>query len=359
MDFRLTDEQRALQEGIARVLETGRIAPRVRAVIDGKQAWDAATWNELVELGVPAIIVSEEHGGLGLSMIELALAAEELGRSAAAVPFLGHAMATVALIYGGTNEQKAKWLPKLASGEVIGSVALTDGNDSWAPAEWSLECAGGKLSGRKSDVPNADRADLLVVGLAGGELALVDMAGGGVSARALDVLDQTRPLHAVEFAGAAAQVLGDSATAAQRMWDAGLALLAADSFGGARHATLVTRDYVLLREAFGAKIAEFQAIKHQMANLIEQVEPARGLYWYAAYAFARLPDEASLAAANAKAHAAEVYMDAMRASTEMHGGIGFTWEYDLHILFKRAMFNFAWGGRPQRLFARAADLSGW
>jgi acyl-CoA dehydrogenase len=138
-----------------------------------------------------------------------------------------------------------------------------------------------------------------------------------------------------------------------------LTLLAADSFGGAMHATLTTRDYVQLREAFGAKIAEFQAIKHQMANLMVQVEPTRGLYWYAAYAFARLPDEASLAASSAKGHAAEVYMDALRACTELHGGIGFTWEYDLHIWFKRAMFNFAWGGRPQRLFLRAAELSGW
>jgi len=249
MDFRLNDDQRALQDGISKVLESGRIAPRVRSVIDGDNGWDKETWDELVELGVPAIIVPEEHGGLGLSMIELALAAEELGRSAAAVPFLGHAMATVALIYGGTDAQKEEWLPRLASGEAIGSVALTDGKDSWAPDDWSLELSYGKLSGSKSDVPNADIAGLLIVGLAGGQLALVDTSAGSVESRALDVLDQTRPLHAVTFDRAAAELLGESEAAATRMWDAGLALLAADCFGGALHATLTTRDYVQVREA--------------------------------------------------------------------------------------------------------------
>jgi len=360
MDFRLNDEQRDLQNGVAKILEQARISPRVRSVINGETEWDEESWNELVEFGLPAMVVPEEHGGLGLSMIELALAAEELGRSAAAVPFLGHAMATFALIYGGNTKQKSEWLPVLASGEIIASVAISNGKDTWSPADWTLSLSkDGKLSGKVSDVPHADLAGLLVVGIDGGQLALVDVPKGGVTFRKLDVLDKTRPLYAVEFDGATAELLAANPSAPHRMWDAGLTLLAADCFGGAKHATLMTRDYVQLREAFGAKIAEFQAIKHQMAEVILQVEPTRGAYWYAAYAYARLPEEARLAACSAKALAAEVYLDAMRVCTELHGGIGFTWEYDLHIWFKRAMFNFAWGGRPQRLYLRAAEISGW
>ena len=359
MKFLLDEDQKQLQDGIGRILGTDRIQPRVRAVMDGKKTWDDETWQDLVEFGLPALLVPEDNGGMGMSLIELAVCAEELGRSAAAVPFLGHALATVAIIEGGSDEQKARLLPKLASGELIGSVALSDANDTWAPSDWTLTAEGGKISGRKRNVPHGAVAQLLVVGLAGGRLGVVETANGGVSADTFEVIDLTRPICSIDFDGAPIELLGEGPAAATRMWDAALALLAADAFGGCWRILNMTTEYVKVREAFGAKLADFQAIKHQLANLALEVEPTRGLYWFAAYSFAKEPAKVSHVASLAKAQTAEVYLETTRLCTELHGGIGFTWEYDSHIWLKRAMFNLAWAGRPQRLFLRAADDAGF
>lgn len=359
MNFRLNEDQQQLQSTIARILASDRIHSRLRGVIDGKAVWDEETWKELVEFGLTALIVPEENGGMGMSLIELALCAEELGRSAAAVPFLGHALATIAIIEGGSEEQKARYLPGLASGEVLGSVALTEGNDTWAPEEWRMAPVGGKISGHKRNVPNGDIAQLIVVGLEGGTLGVVEPSAGGVSFDVFEPLDLTRRICSVDFNKADVDVLENGAAAAVRVWDAALALLAADAYGGSWRITEMARDYVQVREAFGAKLAEFQAIKHQMANVVVEVEPTRGLYWFAAYAYARMPEKASHAASLAKAQTAEVYDRTARMCTELHGGIGFTWEFDAHIWLKRAIFDLAWGGRPQRLFVRATDLYEW
>jgi acyl-CoA dehydrogenase len=359
VNFRLNEDQQQLQGTIARILAADRIQPRTRAVIDGKRAWDEVTWKELVEFGLTAIVVPEENGGMGMSLIELALCAEELGRSAAAVPFLGHALATIAIIEGGSEDQKARYLPGLASGEVLGSVALSEGNDSWGPEDWRMKPEAGEVSGRKRNVPNGEIAQLLVVGLEGGQLGVVEVGGGGVEPELFEPLDLTRPICSLDFAGAKVDLLASGPAAAVRMWDAALALLSADAYGGSWRITEMARDYVQVREAFGAKLADFQAIKHQMANVVVEVEPTRGLYWFAAYAFARMPEKATHAASLAKAQTAEVYDKVARMCTELHGGIGFTWEFDAHIWLKRAIFDLAWGGRPQRLFVRAAAETDW
>jgi len=359
MNFRLNEDQQQLQGTIARILAADRMQSRTRAVIDGKQAWDRETWQELVDFGLTSIVVPEENGGMGMSLIELALCAEELGRSAAAVPFFGHALATIAIVEGGSEEQKARLLPALASGEMLASVALTEGNDTWAPEDWRMEPDGGAISGRKRNVPNGEIAQLLIVGLEGGGLGVVEVAAGGVSCETFEPLDLTRPICSVVFDKAKVELLENGPAAAVRTWDAALTLLAADAYGGSWRITEMARDYVQVREAFGAKLAEFQAIKHQMANVVVEVEPTRGLYWFAAYAYSRIPEKASHAASLAKAQTAEVYDRSARMCTELLGGIGFTWEYDSQIWLKRAIFDLSWAGRPQRLFIRAAELSGW
>jgi acyl-CoA dehydrogenase len=359
MNFRLDDDQQQLQDGIGRILGADRIQPRLRAVMDDKTDWDEETWRELVDFGLTGLIVPEEHGGMNLSLIELAICAEELGRSAAAVPFLGHALATIAIIEGGSDEQKARWLPKLASGELLASVAISDGNDMWDPKDWTMTPSGSAISGRKRNVPNGNLAQLLVVALAGGTLGVVETASGGVTVETFEVIDRTRRICSVDFDNTSIELLESGPAAAIRMWDAALVLLSADAFGGCWRSINMTNDYVKTREAFGAKLAEFQAIKHQLANLVLEVEPTRGLYWFAAYSFVNLPEKTSHAAALAKGQTSEVYLMTTRACTELHGGIGFTWEYDSHIWLKRAMFDLSWGGRPQRLFLRAADLADW
>ena len=359
MNFKLDEDQKQLQEAVRRIVVSERAHQRLRAVIDGKAGWDADLWRDLADFGALGLTTPEDFGGAGLTMIELALVAELLGYAGAATPFLGHVLATVAIVNGGDDDQKARWLPDLASGAKIATVAISDHNDTWEPSDWTLAPAGDRLTGRKINVPSGEQADLLVVGLEGGRLGVVETAKGGVSAKAMDVLDLTRPLSVVTFDGATVEVLADSAQGALRMTDATRVLMAADAFGGSWRMLEMARDYTQVREAFGAHLAQFQGIKHQLANLALEVEPTRGLYWYAAYAFDSDLDRSSHAACLAKAHAAETFLQTARMGTELHGGIGFTWAYDSHIWLKRAMFDFAWGGRPDRLFERAADLEGW
>lgn len=359
MNFKLSEEQHQLQDAVRRIVSAGDYHKRLRAVIDGQASWDEGSWRDLVEFGVPGIAVSERFGGIGLTMIELALVAEALGYAGAATPFLGHVLATIAIAEGGSEQQREKWLPLLASGEKIASVALSDRNDGWGPDDWSLAANGSRISGRKINVPAGQIADILVVGLAGGGLAVVEAHTPAVTVEAMDGIDLTRPLAAVEFSEAEAELLENGPAGAARMHDAALVLLSADAFGGAFRILDMTRDYSLVREAFGAKLAQFQAYKHQLANLAVEVIPTRGLYWFAAYAFENYVERSSHAACLAKAHSAELFLQTARLGTELHGGIGFTWEYDSQIWLKRAMFDFAWGGRPDRLFAKAADLAGW
>jgi hypothetical protein len=236
MNFKLTEEQRQLQETVRRMVSGERPHQQLRAVIDGKAAWDEGLWRDLQAFGLTMLLVPEADGGAGLTMVELALIAEVLGYAGAAVPFLGHTLATLALVKGGDEEQKARWLAALAAGEVIGSVALPDAADGWAPAEWSLAGQGARLTGRKINVPHGQLADIMIVGLAGGGLGVVDCKSEGMTVRAMDSLDLTRPLAAVEFSDAPVTVLANGVAAAEDVSNAALVLLAADAFGGKRSA---------------------------------------------------------------------------------------------------------------------------
>ncbi|WP_312164004.1 acyl-CoA dehydrogenase family protein [Phenylobacterium sp.] len=358
MNFKLTEDQKALQDAVRRLVLDESSRQQLRGVIDGKASWDEPLWEKLKAFGSTGMIVPEAYDGSGLTMVELALTAEMLGYAGAAVPFLGHALATVAVIAGGDEAQKARWLPGLASGETLATVALSERNDAWDPCDWRLAPDGAHITGRKINVPHGQLADLFIVGLEGGQLAVVE-TGGGVSVEPMDGLDLTRPLSAVEFTQAEVTLLANGVEGATRLRDASLVLLAADAFGGAKRILEMARDYSLVRETFGAVLAQRQAVKHQLANMELETEPTRGLYWFSAYTFDKWVERSSHAAALAKAHAAEMFIASARLGTELHGGIGFTWDYDSQIWLKRAMFDFAWGGRPDRLFNRAADLAGW
>lgn len=359
MNFLLSEDQLALLDTIRGLLRDKCDPLQVHKIFDtpGDARFDATLWASLGEMGVPAIFVPEEHGGLGLRMIDLAIVSELLGSFVAPVPFLGHALATVALALGGSAEQKAKWLPLLASGEKLATVALGEGRSDWLPEEWSLSVADGRLSGQKTLVPNAAEADLIIVGVKDG-LALVEK-GAGYTTKRLDSADRTRPVDTVDFDGAAAELLADGAAALPRLVDAAAVLLAADSFGGAEHCVIMSTEYAKMREQYGQPIAGFQGLRYQLVAMALATEPSRGLYWYAAHAWDAIPDKASWAAAQAKAHLTDVFLQVTRDTVEAHGGIGFTWEHDTHLYMKRAMLNWAWLGSPSRHRLRAADLAGW
>jgi len=282
-----------------------------------------------------------------------------LGEAAVPGPFLGHALAALALVRGGSDAQRSRWLPKLASGEAIGSVALAEAPSAWRPEDWSTALAGGKLSGEKSYVQHAAGADLLVVGTAGGGLALVERAARGVSITPVDALDRNQVLGHVRFEGAGAEALGGGHELSELLLDAGRILLAADAFGGAWKLIRTTVEYAMTRQQYGQPIAQFQAIKHQLANLAAETEPMRGLWWYAAHAFDHIPQERAAAAAAAKAHVTDRAVDVARMCVELHGGIGFTWECDVQFWVKRSMFDRTYLGNPQAQRELIAQLGGW
>jgi alkylation response protein AidB-like acyl-CoA dehydrogenase len=355
MDFSLTEEQELLQDTVRGFVARECPPQTVRAIFDGADQLVPGLWKGLRELGVTGLVIPESHGGAGLELLELALVAEELGRGAVPVPFLGHALATLALARGASAAQQSAWLPRLASGEIRATAALAE-DGHWLPSQWQVELANGRVSGRKQLVPEADGADLYVVGCRGGGLALVE-AGPAARVTPEPTLDRGRPLAALELDGAPAALL-DGADAAQLV-DAGCVLLAADAFGAAHQLVRATAAYLKTRQQFGQPIAQFQAVKHQLANMALEVDPTRGLWWYAAHAFDHVPAEASRAAALAKAHITERAQHVARDAVEAHGGIGFTWESDVHIWFKRVMFDRLWLGAPELHRERFAALQGW
>jgi alkylation response protein AidB-like acyl-CoA dehydrogenase len=361
MNFDLSEEQEMLQETVRQFLEKECPATRLREIFDGDVGMDEALWKGMAEMGLAGLHLPEEYGGAGLEVLDLAIVAEVLGRMAAPGPFLGHVLAGLAIAVGGSDAQKRRWLPKLATGDAVGSVALLEDGGAWFPGQWSL-APGATLRGTKSHVLFAERADVIVVGVAGGGLALVDLGekgARGVEIKDIEGADRTRRLSQVTFADTPAEALPEGAESALRMRDVALVLLAADAFGGASRLVEMSVEYAKTREQFGVTIGHFQALKHQLANMAVEVEPARGLYWYAAHAMDHVHDEAERTAAVAKAHVTDRYMQVARDAVEAHGGIGFTWECDVQIWFKRAMFDRAFLGSPSVHRERAARMAGW
>ena len=356
MDFSLSQEQELLQDAVRSFVAKESPPRAVHAIFDGDPRAVPALWKGLAYLGVFGLTVPESHGGAGLELLDLALVAEELGRGAVPVPFLGHALATLALARGGSVAQQAAWLPRLADGSARATVAVGEDGGRWLPDAWQTELANGRVRGRKCLVPDAEDADLFVVGCRGGALALVE-AGAGVRVTPELALDRSRPLAVLELDGASAQVL--DASAAARLVDAGSVLLAADAFGAAHQLVRATAAYLQSRQQFGQPLAQFQAVKHQLANMALEVDPTRGLWWYAAHAFDHAPAEASRAAALAKSHITERAMQVARDAVEAHGGLGFTWECDVQLWFKRVMFDRLWLGAPELHRERYAALEGW
>jgi alkylation response protein AidB-like acyl-CoA dehydrogenase len=358
MNFDISEEQELLQDTVRQFLEGRCPVGKVREIFDGETGVDLEIWRGMIELGLGGIALPDEYGGAGLELLDLALVAETLGRGAAPGPFLGHALAGLAILFGGSDQQKKTWLPRLAAGETIATIALGESEAGWQPEDWSI-APGALVSGTKRHVPYAGLADLIVVGLSGGALGIVEKGAKGVETKAIESVDRTRRLGELTLQNAPCELLPNGPAAAARVRDAGLVLLAADAFGGASRCVEMAVEYANTREQFGVTIGHFQALKHQLANMALEVEPTRGLYWYAAHAFDHIAEESARSAALAKAHVTDRFMQVARDTVEAHGGIGFTWECDVQIYFKRAMFDRAFLGTPAVHRERAAVLAGW
>jgi alkylation response protein AidB-like acyl-CoA dehydrogenase len=350
--FHLSPEQEALKDSVFKTAQRACPAGRRRALLEASSDFDPAVWAALMEIGLGGLLIPEDQGGVGLGLEEAALAFEALGQQATPGPYMGHVLAGWALAQCDEGALKSRWLAKLARGETVAALALSD----WTPETRRLAIEGGRLSGQIGLVPGADRADLLIVGVSDG-IAIVER-GAQVAVEPVAGSDLTRRLWRVSLTSAPAVLILEPSVG-QRLVDAALVLLAAGALGGAEQCLSLSVDYAKHREQFGVVIGQFQALKHQLANMALEVEPARALVWYAAHAWdLGLPD-ATRVAAHAKAHLADRFVSVTRMAVQVHGGIGYTWNYDLQIWFRRSLFDRAFMGAPSLHRARAADLAGW
>jgi alkylation response protein AidB-like acyl-CoA dehydrogenase len=360
MNFDLSEEQRMLQSTLDGLLEKEFPVASVREFYESDADLDPGLWKALAEMGALGLHLPEAFGGAGLTLLDLQCVAERLGYHATPGPFLGHALAGLAISLSGSEAQKEKWLPPLASGDILGSVAFAESGDRWQPEEWGLTLAAdNKLTGSKHHVPGGRAAELLVVGLAGGQLGLVDASDGHLTANGTQDLDRTRRVANVDFSSACVDLLPNGVAHSARLRDAALVLLAADAVGGAQRCVELSAAYAMQREQFGRAIASFQALKHQLANLALDAEPCRPLAWYAAYAWDNAQDDAPRAAAHAKSHITDRFLQVARGTVEAHGGIGYTWESEVHYWLKRAVFDRTFLGSPRVHRLRAAELACW
>lgn len=361
MEFALTEDQVMLQDSLKRTLD--RVCPleRVRRAAADHEAYATDVWTALSELGVAGLIISPEHGGSGLGLLDAALAAEALGAAVAPTPFVASAvLAPLALMGAGSPRQQAQWLPRLAAGEVLAGVAVSEAAGG-ARDGAGITAQNGRLSGRALFVLDGAAADVLVIADTAGGLHLVEANAAGLTRAPLKTIDVTRSVCELQFDQTAAESLaeGDAFATLARMIDAGRILLAADTLGAGQRMIDKAVAYAGERRQFGRVIGSFQAVKHLCAEMTAELEPCRALVWYAGYAFDSLPDQAPLMAAHAKAHLSEVGTFVARTATEVHGGMGFTDLTGLHYWFKRIGFNRQILGGPERLRHHAAVLQGW
>ena len=348
MNLDFSEEQKALKDHVRRFLADRCPPGAVRAVLEGPQPFDRALYAGLAELGVLGTAIPQEYGGTGLGPLDLCVVAEELGRALAPVPVSSSIyLAAEFLLQAGSEAQKKAWLPKLASGEAIGTFAFVEGQGRMTPDRVRAAVADGKLSGLKGPVPDGDVADMAIVAArsrggrdAGGiSLYLVKLAGPGVTREALQTIDPTRSQAKIAFDGAPAELLGaegDGWHIATQVMDRAAILVAFEQVGGSDRALEMARDYAVERMAFGRPIGSFQAIKHMVADMYVAATLARSNCYYAAWALSSGAAELPVAAATARVSATTAFQQCARNNIQVLGGMGFTWAFDCHLYYRRA-----------------------
>lgn len=346
MKLAMSAEQAELRDSVRRFLTDRAPLSRVRELMDADVATNEQVWQHAAgQLGLQAIAIPEEYGGAGFSFVEQAIILEELGAALYTGPYLASAvLAATALLATADEAAKSDLLPGIASGQRVATVAFTEDDGSWEPESIRLSAAkhgdGWVLDGHKSFVLDGATADLLlVVGAAEAGLSLfaVDGSAAGLARTSLATLDQTRKLARCEFSSVAGRLIGSAGEAPlAKVLDVTAIALAAEQLGGAQRALDMAVDYAKIRHQFGRPIGSFQAIKHRCADLLMEVESLRSAVAYAAAAVAEDSPEVPMLASLVKALASEVYFHVAAENIQIHGGIGFTWEHDAHLYFKRA-----------------------
>jgi alkylation response protein AidB-like acyl-CoA dehydrogenase len=347
MDFELSDDQLALRDGARELLDGLAPATRVRTVVDAGGGIDTGLWKAMVEQGWTAVEVPEDRGGLGLGAVEVAVLVEEIGRHVAPAPFLSTVLALGALTRAGRDD----WAERLAGGDAIGCVGFS------RPGRGDVRADGDRLTGRTEPVPFAPSADVAVVtaDTAGGPaLYAVELEEGERPARE-PAMDLTRELAWLRFDDTPGEPLG-AAAEVDALVDRGAAFTSTEMLGGASRAMDMAVDYAKDRVQFGRPIGSFQAVKHRCADMLVDVEGMRSSAYWAAWCIGAGHEDASVAASTAKIWCSDASKRVMASALQVHGGIGFTWEHDLHLFLKRAQLDQVSFGDAAFHRQRLADL---
>ena len=348
MNFDFSDEQKQLRDEARKFLAEKCPPKAVRTVLDGKEPYDRELWKGLADMGFLGVAIPEAYGGAGAGHLELCVIAEEMGRALAPVPFSSTVyLAAEALLLAGNDAQKQKWLPLIASGEAVGTLALFEGKGNPSPQAIKLSAAGGSLNGVKKPVSDGAIADFAIVaartGSSGREtdvsLFLVDMKAEGVEAKPLTNVDPSRGQAELTFRNCKAEPLGranEGWSIVSQVLDHAAVLMAFEQVGGADRALEMGRDYALDRIAFGRPIGSFQAVKHMLADMYVSATLARSNCYYSAWALSTNASELPEAAAAARISATQAFQHCAKNNIQVHGGMGFTWEFDCHMYYRRS-----------------------
>ena len=340
MDFDFPDELKQLRETARGFLRERCPASVVRRVMETGEPHDRALWRQMAEMGWTGASIPEEYGGAGLGHLAVCVLAEEVGRAIAPVPFASSVyLATEALLLFGSEAQKRHHLTRLASGMSIGAFAYAERPGVVHPDRLDTVVADGKLTGEKAAVADGAAADFAVVAVRGTpSLVLVDLAGPGVTREAVGTFDPSRGHARIRFEGAVAEPLPGAAgpDAIRTLLDHAAVPMAFEQVGNAEAALEMARDYALTRYAFGRPIGSFQAIKHKLADVYVAVELARSNAYWAAWALESGAAELPVAAASARIAACDAGWLATKENIQTHGGMGYTWQFDCHLLYRRA-----------------------
>ena len=348
MNLAFSDEQQELRRSVRRFLEEKSPESEVRRLMETADGFETSLWRRMgTELGLQGLAIPEQFGGSGYGYVELSIVFEEMGGALVCVPFFSTvALAANLLLASGDDAAKEAYLPQLASGQSVGTVALSESNGRWDEAGISLEAtsANGRftLTGEKLYVLDGHTADVILVAArtsAGVSVFVVERDAAGLYHDLLPTMDQTRKQARLRFRDSPARLIGvngEGWRAISKMLDLAVVALSAEQVGGSQLVLEMAVEYAKSRVQFGRPIGSFQAIKHKCADMLLEVESAKSASYYAAWAAAENNDELPAAASLAKSYCSEAYFHAAAENIQIHGGIGFTWEHPAHLYFKRA-----------------------
>jgi alkylation response protein AidB-like acyl-CoA dehydrogenase len=358
VNFAFSEEQEELRKSVRRFLEDKSPETEVRRLMETTEGYDPAVWSQMAQqLGLQGLAIPEEFGGSGFTYVELIVVLEEMGRALLCAPYFSTvALAANVLLTSGDDSAKKEYLPGIASGDTIATLAITEPAGKWDEAGITLQATGSgdawTLNGTKSFVIDGHTAGLILVAArtpAGVSLFAVPGDAPGLTRTPLATMDQTRKQAKLEFAATPARLVGTDGSGwatLSKTLDLAAVALAAEQVGGGQKVLEMSVEYAKVRVQFGRPIGSFQAIKHKCADMLLEVESAKSAAYYAGWAAAEDSDELPVVASLAKAYCSDAYFHAAAENIQIHGGIGFTWEHPAHLYFKRAKSSELYLGDP-------------